>query len=196
MKYGYARVSTDDQTPALQLAALKKAGCKTIFKDKLSGASGIKRPALLRCLKKLEHGDTLIVWKLDRLGRSLRDLITMLDDLKDRGVKFYSLTEAIDTTTPTGRAMWQMIGILAELERSLISERTRAGVKAAKHRGVKFGRKPKLTPQQIAYARKLIERGEDKGAVAESFKVNRTTLYRAFANLNQTFRNDRGKDHE
>ncbi len=132
MKYGYARVSTDDQNPALQLAALKKAGCKTIFKDDgISGAT-TKRPALLRCLKKLEHGDTLIVWKLDRLGRSLRDLITMLDDLKQRGVKFRSLTEAIDTETPTGRAMWQMIGVLAELERSLISERTRAGVKARK----------------------------------------------------------------
>ena len=85
MKYGYARVSTDDQTPALQLAALKKAGCKTVFKDEgLSGAT-TKRPALLRCLKKLEHGDTLIVWKLDRLGRSLRDLITMLDDLEAPG---------------------------------------------------------------------------------------------------------------
>src|ERR1019366_1119497 len=97
MKYGYARVSTDDQNPALQLAALKKDGCRTIFKDAgLSGAT-TKRPALLRCLKKLEHGDTLTVWKLDRLGRSLRDLITMLDDLKKRGVKFRSLTEAIDT---------------------------------------------------------------------------------------------------
>ncbi len=117
VKYGYARVSTDDQNPALQLAALKKAGCQTIFKDEgLSGAT-TKRPALLRCLKKLEHGDTLIVWKLDRLGRSLRDLITMLDDLRARGVKFHSLTEAIDTATPTGRAMWQMIGVLAELEK-------------------------------------------------------------------------------
>jgi DNA invertase Pin-like site-specific DNA recombinase len=114
MKYGYARVSTDDQNPALQLAALEKAGCKTVFKDDgISGAT-TKRPALLRCLKKLEHGDTLIVWKLDRLGRSLRDLITMLDALKHRGVKFRSLTEAIDTETPTGRAMWQMIGVLAE----------------------------------------------------------------------------------
>jgi DNA invertase Pin-like site-specific DNA recombinase len=116
VKYGYARVSTDDQTPALQLAALKKAGCKTTFKDDgLSGAT-TKRPALLRCLKKLESGDTLIVWKLDRLGRSLRDLIAMLDDLKRRGVKFRSLTEAIETETPTGRAMWQMIGVLAENE--------------------------------------------------------------------------------
>src|ERR1700726_4040165 len=179
MKYGYARVSTDYQTPALQLAALKKAGCQSVFKDEgISGAT-TKRPALLRCLKKLEHGDTLTVWKLDRLGRSLRDLITMLDDLKDRGVKFHSLTEAIDTTTPTGRAMWQMIGILAELERSLISERTRAGVKAAKDRGVKFGRKPKLTPQQIDHARKLIEGGQRNEDVAALFKVNRVTLYRA-----------------
>jgi DNA invertase Pin-like site-specific DNA recombinase len=144
----------------LQLAALKKAGCQTVFKDEgISGAT-TKRPALLLCLKKLEHGDTLIVWKLDRLGRSLRDLITMLDDLRARGVKFHSLTEAIDTATPTGRAMWQMIGVLAELERSLISERTRAGVKAAQRRGVKFGRKVKLTPAQIDHVRKLIDKGE------------------------------------
>ena len=150
VKYGYARVSTDDQTPALQLAALKNSGCKTIFKDAgLSGAT-TKRPALLCCLKKLDHGDTLIVWKLDRLGRSLRDLIAMLDDLKQRGVKFRSLTEAIDTDTATGRAMWQMIGVLAELERSLIAERTRAGVKDAKRRGVKFGRKRKLTASRSA----------------------------------------------
>ena len=179
MKYGYARVSTDDQSSALQLSALQKAGCKTVFKDDgLSGAT-TKRPALLRCLKKLEHGDTLIVWKLDRLGRSLRDLITMLDDLKHRGVKFRSLTEAIDTDTLTGRAIWQMIGVLAELERSLISERTRAGVADAKRRGVKFGRKPKLTAQQIAHARKLIGAGERREDVAALFSVNRTTLYRA-----------------
>jgi len=179
MKYGYARVSTDDQNPALQLEALRKAGCKTVFKDDgLSGAT-IKRPALLRCLKKLEHGDTLVVWKLDRLGRSLRDLIAMLDDLRERGVKFLSLTEAIDTTTPTGRAMWQMIGVLAELERSLISERTRAGVKAAQRRGVKFGRKPKLSPQQIAHAQKMLDAGERCEDVAGILNVNRSTLYRA-----------------
>ena len=181
MKYGYARVSTEDQNADMQLGALKRAGCKTLFTDQLSGATGIKRPSLLRCLRKLQSGDTLIVWKLDRLGRSVRDLITMLDDLKGRGVKFRSLTEAIDTETPTGRAMWQMIGVLAELERSLISERTRAGVKAARGRGVKFGRKPKLTAQQIAHARKLIDGGERREDVAELFKVNRTTLYRALA---------------
>ena len=180
MKYGYARVSTDDQNPALQLAALKKAGCKTVFKDEdISGAT-MKRPALARCLKKLAAGDTLIVWKLDRLGRSLRDLITLLDDFKQRAVKFKSLTEAIDTETPTGRAMWQMIGVLAELERSLISERTRAGVEAAKQRGVKFGRTPKLSPLQIKHAREQIEKGKRVEEVAALFRVGRSTLYRAF----------------
>ena len=135
--------------------------------------------ALFRCLKKLESGDTLIVWKLDRLGRSLRDLIIMLD-LKRRQVKFRSLTEHIDTDTPAGRAMWQLIGLLAELERSLISERTRAGVKAAKRRGVKFGRKPKLTPQQLDHARELIDKDDfDRQGIADLFKVSRTTLYRA-----------------
>jgi DNA invertase Pin-like site-specific DNA recombinase len=181
MKYGYARVSTDDQTPALQVAALKNAGCKTVFKDKgLSGAT-TKRPALRRCLKKLRPGDVLIVWKLDRLGRSLRDLIAMLDDLRARGVGFRSVTEAIDTDTATGRAMWQMIGVLAELERSLISERTRAGVKAAKHRGVKFGRKRKPTPKQIDHARKLIAGDESPHDISASYHVSRATLYRALA---------------
>src|ERR1019366_4941434 len=171
-------VSSEDQNPAMQLAALKKAGCKTVFKDEVTGAH-VKRPALTRCLKALQTGDTLIVWKLDRLGRSLRDLIHMLDDFKHRGVKFRSLTEAIDTETPTGRAMWQMIGVLAELERSLISERTRAGGKAAKRRGVNFGRKPKLTPHQIDHARKLIEDGWRREDVAALLNVDRTTLYRA-----------------
>jgi DNA invertase Pin-like site-specific DNA recombinase len=170
---------TDDQNPALQLSALKKAGCQTVFKDESISGATTKRPAILRRLKKLEHGDTLIVWKLDRLGRSLRDLITTLDDLRARGVKLHSPTEAIDTATPTGRAMWQMIGVLAELERSLISERTRAGVKAAQRRGVKFGRKVKLTSQQINHARKLIDKGEARQYVADLLNVGRSTLYRA-----------------
>src|SRR5258708_36827737 len=103
MKYGYARVSTGDQNPAMQLAALKKAGCATVFKDEVTGAH-VNRPALTRCLKKLDTGDTLIVWKLDRLGRSLRDLIQMLDDFRQRGVKFRALTEAIDPETPAHAA--------------------------------------------------------------------------------------------
>jgi DNA invertase Pin-like site-specific DNA recombinase len=124
------------------------------------------------------------VWKLDRLGRSLRDLIAMLDDLKHRGVKFRSLTEAIDTDTPTGRAMWQMIGVLAELERSLIAERTKAGVAAARQRGVKFGRKPILTPEQIVHAKELRHRKKDPKTpkqIARILKCGTATVYRALA---------------
>ena len=178
MKIGYARVSTEDQNPDLQLVALKQAACKRIFTDKASGAH-VKRPELTQCLKALRTGDTLIVWKLDRLGRSLRDLIVLLDDLKARGVAFRSLTEAIDTATPTGRALWQMVGILAELERALIQERTKAGRAAAVARGVRMGRKPKLSSQQVTHARKLIAQGEHHATVAQSLKVSRRTLYRA-----------------
>ena len=181
MKIGYCRVSTDDQNPDLQLAALKRAGCRRIFTDKATGAH-VKRPELEKCLKALTAGDTLIVWKLDRLGRSLRDLITLLDDLKARGVAFRSLTESIDTATPTGRAMWQMVGILAELERSLLQERTQAGGAAAVARGVKMGRKPKLSPQQVAHARKLLERGERPAHVAQLLKVSWRTIERALKN--------------
>jgi DNA invertase Pin-like site-specific DNA recombinase len=181
MKYGYARVSTEDQNDDMQLTALKRAGCKVTFTDRLSGATGVKRPSLLRCLKKLEPGDTLMVWKLDRLGRSLRDLITMLDDLKQRGVKFRSLTEAIDTETPTGRAMWQMIGVLAELERSMIIERRRAGMKAARKRGIHPGRKPRLSPEQIKHAQELRRKGKHPDDIAAILKCSRATVYRAIA---------------
>jgi len=178
MKIGYCRVSTEDQNPDLQLTALKRAGCKRIFTDKATGAH-TKRPDLNKCLAALSPGDVLIVWKLDRLGRSLRDLIALLDDLKGRGVAFRSLTESIDTTTPTGRAMWQMIGILAELERSLIQERTKAGRAAAVARGVKMGRKKKLTSQQVTLAKKMIGQGEHPDTVAKSYNVSLRTLQRA-----------------
>ncbi|MGH8067700.1 MAG: recombinase family protein [Candidatus Entotheonellia bacterium] len=181
MKYGYARVSTDDQNPALQLVALKKAGCKTVFKDEGISGPTTKCPALTRCLKTLRQGDTLIVWKLDRLGRSLRDLITMLDELRTQREKFRSVTEAIDTETAAGCAMWQMIGVLAELECSLIIERTCAGVKAAKRRRVKFGRKPKLTAQQQRHARQLLVQSEPAQDVADLLNIYWTTLYRALA---------------
>ena len=178
MKIGYCRVSTKEQNHDLQLRALKKAGCKTIYTDKDSGTVR-KRIYLERCLKELKAGDVLVVWKLDRLGRSLRDLIALLDDLKTRDVTFRSLTEAIDTATPTGRAMWQMIGILAELERSLLQERTQAGRAAAVARGVKMGRKPLLSPEQVTHVRTLREQGESPAQVAQLLNVSRRTLYRA-----------------
>jgi len=115
------------------------------------------------------------------LGRSLRDLIIVLDDFKERGIKFRSLTENIDTETATGRAMWQMIGVLAELERSQIKERTQAGIAAAQARGVQFGRKKKLKPYQVQQIRKRIQSGEAPADVAESFNIGRSTLYRALA---------------
>jgi DNA invertase Pin-like site-specific DNA recombinase len=177
MKIGYCRVSTEEQNPDLQLAALKAAGCERIFTDKASGAT-TKRPQLKKCLELLDADDVLTVWKMDRLGRSLRDLITMLDDLKGRGVAFQSLTESIDTTTPTGRAMWQMVGVLAELERSLIKERTKAGRASAMARGVKMGRKPKLSPQQIHHAKELIEHGKSAKEVAKLLGVGLATVYR------------------
>jgi DNA invertase Pin-like site-specific DNA recombinase len=181
MKIGYCRVSTKEQNPDLQLRALKKAGCKTIYTDKESGALR-KRTYLDRCLKELKAGDVLVVWKLDRLGRSLRDLIALLDGLKARGVAFRSLTEAIDTGTPTGRAMWQMVGILAELERSLLQERTKAGRAAAQARGIKMGRKPLLSASQVDHARKLREQGESPAQVAQLLKVSRRTVERALRN--------------
>lgn len=177
MKIGYARVSTNDQNLDLQTTALESAGCERLFSEKVSAAYA-KRPELAKCLKALDTGDTLVVWKMDRLGRSLSELLGLLEALNKRGVAFQSLTESIDTTTATGRAMFQMIGILAELERSLIGERTKAGREAAKARGVKMGRKTKLTPQQIEHAHKLLDSGEHHDKIAKSLGVSRRTLYR------------------
>jgi len=161
----------------LQLEALKSAGCDRIFTDTASGAT-TKRPNLQRCIKDLTNGDTLIVWKLDRLGRSLGDLITLLDALKSEGIAFQSLTESIDTSTATGQAMWQMVRVLAEPERSLIKERTKAGRAAAIAKGVKMGRKPKLSLQQIVHARDLLEQGKSSDEVMEIFKISKATFYR------------------
>jgi DNA invertase Pin-like site-specific DNA recombinase len=144
-----------------------------------SGAT-FNRPALRRCLKALKPGDTLTVWKLDRLGRAARDLLNLLHDLDTRKIHFQSLTEAIDTHTPTGRAMLHFAAMLAELERSVMVERTQAGLRMARARGAKFGRKVILTPQQIAHAREEIDSGKKtRSEVAALFKVSRSTLYRA-----------------
>lgn len=180
MKYGYARVSTDDQNTDLQLSALKRAGCTKNFVDEGKSGATLSRPALQRCLKQLERGDMLIVWKLDRLGRSVRDVVNTLHDLTDRGVQFKSLTEQIDTTQPLGKAMLHMVALLAELERGLIVERTKAGQQAARRRGVKFGRKPKLSDAQVDHARQLLKRdGKPPSEVAALLNVDRSTLWRA-----------------
>jgi DNA invertase Pin-like site-specific DNA recombinase len=181
MKIGYARVSTDDQNTDLQLDALKRAGCGRIYTDKGQGGAKRSRPQLDKCLADLKPGDVLTVWKLDRLGRSLSHLVAVLEDLNGRGVAFHSLTEAIDTSNAAGRLLGHMIAALAEFERALITERTRAGIKAAKRRGVKLGRKPALSPEQITHARKLIDKGESPGEVAKLLKVARSTLYKTLA---------------
>jgi DNA invertase Pin-like site-specific DNA recombinase len=175
---GYARVSTNDQNLDLQLRALKVAGCAQIFEDQVSGAAA-RRPGLDRALAMLGEGDALFVWRLDRLGRSLPHLIEVIRDIGDRGAGFRSLSESIDTTTAGGRLVFHMMGALAEFERALIVERTRAGLDAARARGQRLGRRKVLTSAQIAHARTLIVEGESPTAVARSLKVGRATLYRA-----------------
>src|SRR5215469_15024222 len=164
----------------MQLKALKQAGCAQIFTDKKTGAD-TKRRSFARCLKTLEDGDTLIVWKLDRLARSVRDLVAMIEDFRKRGIKFRSLTEEINTATPGGKLTFHIFAAVAEFERGLISERTREGMKAAMARGVRPGPPPKLSPKQIQHARKLIEKGDRRENVADILNVSRTTLYRALA---------------
>jgi DNA invertase Pin-like site-specific DNA recombinase len=179
MQCGYARVSCVDQNPALQLDALRKAGCEKIFKDEGISGSTANRPGLKRCLKALNEGDRLTVWKLDRLARSLRDLVSMMEDFSQRGVQFRSLTEEINTSTPGGKLVFHIFAALSEFERGLIIERTREGMKAARARGIRAGRKPKLTRQQVEHARRLIDEGQYRWQVADLLSVSRHTLYRA-----------------
>jgi len=181
MKIGYARVSTTDQNTNAQRDALKGAGCAKIVTDQVSGAA-TKRPKLDKLLASIKAGDVLTVWRLDRLGRSLPHLIEVVRDLEGKGAHLQSLTEGIDTTTAQGRLTFHLMGALAEFERSLIVERTQAGLTAAKKRGVRLGRPKALTPSQIDHARKLIEKGERPASVARSLGVDRSTLYRAMKN--------------
>jgi len=180
MKIGYARVSTIDQNPNAQRDALKLAGCEKIVTEKISGAS-VKRPKLEKLLRSLNAGDVLTVWRLDRVGRSLPHLLDVVGDLEGKGAGFQSLSEDINTTTAGGRLVFHLMGALAEFERSLIIERTQAGLQAARKRGVRVGRPRSLTPAQVKHARKLIDSGERPTAVAKSLRVNRSTLNRAFA---------------
>ena len=178
MLIGYARVSTVDQNLALQRDALTEAGCANIFTEQMSGAVA-DRPELREALKFARSGDTLVVWKLDRLARSVKQLIETVEKLRSRNIGFRSLTEAIDTTTAQGRLVFHMFSALAEFERSLIRERTRAGLAAAKRRGRTGGRPPKLTADDIEAAKAMLT-NPDIGVtqIAHRLNVSTATLYR------------------
>ncbi|OZC34537.1 MULTISPECIES: recombinase family protein [Marinobacter] len=185
MIIGYARVSTQDQNPELQVDALEKAGAEQVFQEKFTGTLR-ERPELSQCLRTLRKGDILIVWKLDRLARSLKDLVEIVQDLQDRGIGFKSLTESIDTTSSGGRLVFHIFGALAEFERDLIRERTMAGLEAARARGRKGGRKPALskTDTQKAAAM-LLDPKITKTEVAQHFGVSRTTLNASLRRIEQ-----------
>lgn len=181
MLIGYARISTDDQSFALQVDALQAAGCERVFQDRGSGAKS-DRAGLKEAVAACTSGDVLTVWKLDRLGRSLPDLVELVEALKARGVGLKVLTGAgasIDTTRAEGRLIFGIFAALAEFERELIRERTKAGMQAAKRRGRHVGRPRKLTPHQLAHARALIEGGTEKAEVAALLGVGKATLRRA-----------------
>lgn len=184
MKIGYVRVSTNDQNEDSQIDSLKSVGCERIYIEKCSGKSK-QRPELERMIDTLREDDIVVVQRLDRLGRSLKDLIELLDSFKERGIKFISLNESIDTTTAIGELAFHMIGAIAQFERRLISERTKAGLKAARARGRKGGRKAKLTNSDIKKAQAmLLDKSVTKTEVAEHFGVSRPTLNKALENTN------------
>ena len=179
MRIGYARVSTQDQHPDLQIDALKAAGCEQVFHEKMTGKLA-ERPELEACLRTLRAGDTLVVWKLDRLGRSLKHLVEIIHALEQRGVAFRSLTESIDTGSAGGRLIFHVFGALAEFEHSLIRERTIAGLSAARARGRLGGRKAKLSAADVRKAAALLlDPLMTKAEVARHFRVSRVTLNKA-----------------
>jgi DNA invertase Pin-like site-specific DNA recombinase len=181
MLIGYARVSTNDQETATQVAALKAAGCERIYREKASGGRW-DRPELHRLLDQLREDDVLVVWKLDRLSRSLRDVLTIMERLTETKAGFRSLTEAIDTTTPAGRMMMQMVGAFAEFERAMLRERTKAGLDSARREGRIGGRRPKLSPQQQAEIRRMVAKGDKTAAdAARLFRIHPATVCRLLA---------------
>ena len=181
MIIGYARVSTQDQDPQFQLDALAVGGCEQVFQEKATGKFR-DRPELTACLRTLRKGDTLIVWKLDRLARSLKDLVEIIHDLEQRDVGFRSLTESIDTTSTGGRLVFHIFGALAEFEHGLIRERTLAGLSAARARGRKGGRKLRLSREDVRKAAAMLADPRiTKAEVAKHFAVSRVTLNTALA---------------
>ncbi|MCA2971671.1 MAG: recombinase family protein [Brevundimonas sp.] len=177
MLIGYARVSTQDQNLDLQVKALTEAGCKKVFNDKIGG-SHAERPGLAMALAMLREGDTLVVWKLDRLGRSVKNLVELVGKLHGQGIQFRSLTDSIDTSTASGRFFFHVMASLAQMERELVVERTCAGLQAARLLGRKGGRKRKMTDSKVASARKLLASGVPPKEVASNLGVSVPTLYR------------------
>jgi len=177
MLIGYARVSTQDQNLDLQRDALEKAGCKKLFEDKVSGTRA-DRPGLIKAMEILREGDTLVVWKLDRLGRSVKQLVDLISELHKKGIQFKSVTDAIDTGTTSGRFFFHVMASLAEMERELTVERTRAGLEAARRLGRKGGRKRQMTDSKIESAKKLLANGIPPRDVAQNLGVSIPTLYR------------------
>ncbi len=178
MLIGYARISTQEQTLHLQQDALQKAGCNKLFTDTASGAKA-ERKGLEQALNYVRKGDTLVVWRLDRLGRSLPHLITTMTNLEEQGIGFKSLTENIDTTTSGGKLIFHIFGALAEFERNLIRERTQAGLTAARERGRKGGRPKALTVQRLSIAQELYDTGHPIMDICRTLKISKATLYRA-----------------
>lgn len=177
-RIGYARVSTDDQNLDLQRDALHLAGVQSIYEEMASGKDG-ERPELGHCLKALRTGDTLVVWRLDRLGRSLPDLVRIVAELEEKGIGFESITERIETGSAAGKLVFHVFAALAEFERNLIRERTRAGLAAARARGRSGGRKPKLDTRQIKEIQRLMsDPNIPVSQIAERYKVSRTTIYK------------------
>jgi DNA invertase Pin-like site-specific DNA recombinase len=188
IQIGYARVSTLVQTLDLQTDALTQAGCARIFTDTVSGAKA-ERKGLAEALSHVRPGDTLVVWRLDRLGRTLPHLIQTVEDLKARGIGFVSLTERIDTTTSAGQLIFHLFGALAEFERTLIRERTQAGLAAARVRGRVGGRRRLLDAKQIAQARTLYaDTSNSVEDICRTLKVSRTTLWRSLKQTNEASR--------
>ncbi len=178
MKIGYVRVSTLAQNPELQIDTLEQAGCKKIFQDRVSGAK-TDRPGLSDALNYIREKDCLVVWRLDRLGRSLKHLLEVVEDLEKRCAGFISLQEGFDTTTGGGRLVFQIFGALAEFERNLIRERTKAGLEAARARGKKGGRKMKLKPEQIAVLRTMYaSKAHTVKEICAVFGISKPTMYR------------------
>lgn len=174
---GYARVSLDEQNPELQIDALRAAGAERVYVDHATGAT-MSRPELPKALADVDAGDTLLVWRLDRLGRSVADLVVQVDELGRRGVELRSLTEAIDTTTAGGRLIFHVFAAMAEFERALIIERTRAGLAAARAMGKTGGRPRLVTPERAKMARRLRDSKMTLTAIAKELRVSRATVVR------------------